>query len=163
MENIDHLLNKYFDGETTEKEERALKDFFMLGEVPKEYKKYQDYFEGIPSQNDFLSDDFDEKIRNMIAGEEAKPEKKQSSVFHNYWRYAVAASIVLVMGIVFLGQDKPNFENDTYKDPEVAMEETKKALYIISSTMNEGMKSMNTLSEINKATKKITTTITEGE
>lgn len=162
MENLDPLLNKYFEGETTEKEERALKDFFALSDVPDEYKKYQDYFAAIPTKLDVLGSDFDEKIKQMLK-EESQPEKKKSSSFNTYWRVAVAASIVLVMGIVFIGQNKPNFENDTYKDPEVALEETKKALFMVSESLNQGMKSMNTLSEINKATKKITTTITEGE
>lgn len=42
--NMEHLLEKYFEGTTTCAEERQLRDFFLHGDVPEEWADYRPIF-----------------------------------------------------------------------------------------------------------------------
>lgn len=50
MMNIEDLLNKYFDGETTHREEMELRQFFAKGAVPKEWEAYKPLFAYLDAQ-----------------------------------------------------------------------------------------------------------------
>jgi hypothetical protein len=64
---------------------------------------------------------------------------------------SVAASVVVLLSVglfTFNHYNQPVNENyGTYDDPEVAFRETQKALEMISQSVNEGIGSMNYLSE----------------
>lgn len=116
-DNIEHLLQKYYEGETSVEEEKQLQSFFNQGLLlPDHLKVHQAQFQFQAQQQEeqldkFLSDDWlFEKIE--------KPETIKSPVkvrrnSFNYW--GVAASIVLLIGVFwagsyyrngFTGQDK---------------------------------------------------------
>lgn len=67
---------------------------------------------------------------------------------------AVAASIVLLAGI-FLQENPQASEFGSYEDPEVAMEETKKALQMVSLLMNSGNDELGHLNEFNNTKDKL--------
>lgn len=99
--NIDDLLNKYFEGETSSEEEKQLRDFFASGDVPEELIVYKPLFAY-----------FDEEI-----GKEDKTAKKVSLNGRKavYWIAGIAASMLLLLG---LGQEflfsHPRFCSDNY-------------------------------------------------
>ena len=49
--NIEELLNKYFEGETSCEEERELRHFFTQGIVPKHLKEYSPLFAFLEKEN----------------------------------------------------------------------------------------------------------------
>ena len=49
--NIEELLNKYFDGDTTCEEERELRRFFTQETVPEHLKEYSPLFAFLDKEN----------------------------------------------------------------------------------------------------------------
>jgi hypothetical protein len=82
MMEIDDLLNKYFEGNTTVEEENVLRDFFRSEEVPKQLADCKPIFAY-----------FDEEIQKM-QGAANIPLKRRRFI---YW--AAAASILLIIGV----------------------------------------------------------------
>jgi hypothetical protein len=84
--NIDELVNKYFEGETSEEEERRLRSFFASDKVPQRLAVYKPMFAY-----------FDEEIRKRCV----KPEKKRPAIRRIilYGMSAAAACLVLLLGI----------------------------------------------------------------
>ena len=78
---IEQLLERYFQCETTLKEEDILRAFFAQEDVPVWLLKYQDLFNS-QNRQDVLGDDFDERMLDMIdKAEEAciSPAASQSA------------------------------------------------------------------------------------
>ena len=53
--NIEELLNKYFEGETSCEEERELRHFFTQGIVPEHLKEYSPLFAFLEKENRIAS------------------------------------------------------------------------------------------------------------
>lgn len=66
---IEQLLERYFQAETTLKEEQILKTFFAQGydELPAGLRKYKSLFAAFDN-DDRLPDDFDERIMKLTEG-----------------------------------------------------------------------------------------------
>ncbi|MCL5990646.1 MAG: hypothetical protein M1419_00905 [Bacteroidetes bacterium] len=154
---IDELLNKYFEGETSLKEENELKDFFIQSEIPEQYEKYAVHFKQIDSESkEILSDDYDEALNWRIF-----ETKIYKSNFINKIGYSIAAvaavAAILIMAYVqysslpFKSLRLDYLSQDTYKDPEIAYAETKKTLLYVSSEMNKGMAQLEKLSTFDKS------------
>jgi hypothetical protein len=82
---IDDLLHKYFEGETTAEEEKALRDFFRSEEVPGRLADCKPLFAY-----------FDEEIRKS----QNTTGKVQPGIRRRlYWAAAVAASVIFTLGV----------------------------------------------------------------
>jgi hypothetical protein len=82
--NIDELLDKYFEGETTTEEERSLRTFFASDEVPQRLASYKPMFAY-----------FDEEIRKEQIKTKA-PLQWRKVV---YWASGIAAGVLLLVGL----------------------------------------------------------------
>lgn len=136
---IEDLLEKYLEGETSVKEEEQLKEYFTSGEVAPHLEAYRPMF-GYFAQ--------------------AKTQRFSGKVTYSSGRrkvyswVAVAASILILLGVV-TQQDNPSHEFGTYEDPELALQETKEALKMISRYMNTGTEELAYIEEFNSAKNKI--------
>ena len=75
---IKQLLERYWNCETSLEEEDILRTFFSQEDIPSELESYKALFtyELGESKNEALGDDFDQKMMDIIEGEESqKPEK----------------------------------------------------------------------------------------
>jgi hypothetical protein len=70
---IEQLLERYFQCESTLKEEEILRSFFSQEDVPVWLMKYQTLFAYEAEKEQLLGDDFDERILEMI--EQNEPVK----------------------------------------------------------------------------------------
>jgi hypothetical protein len=70
---IEQLLERYFQCETTLKEEEILRSFFTQEDVPVWLTKYQTLFTYEAQKEQLLDEDFDERILTMI--EQGEPVK----------------------------------------------------------------------------------------
>ncbi|MCF0192919.1 MAG: pyruvate ferredoxin oxidoreductase [Prevotella sp.] len=110
---IEQLLEAYFNGETTIEEEKILRTFFCQEELPKSMVQYRELFvyEQTEPQTDRLSADFDAKIMQLIADEEAKNSTKVvkfakvSGMTHSvmralqpFFRAAAVVAVVITIG-----------------------------------------------------------------
>lgn len=154
---IRSLLHKYWNCETTLQEEEELRSFFSTRNVPDDLKPYSSLFQYFLYENEAqVSDGFDEKILMRIG---KGKEKSQKQVFLSIF-YKVAAAVILILFTVTVHQKfikvrekATTLVQDTFDDPEKALEQTKKALLLVSEKWNKGKANVGRLSEFNKAEK----------
>lgn len=65
---IEQLLSRYFEGDTTLKEEQILKAFFAQDDedVPLSLRRCKSLFEAMEQGDDVLGDDFDDRILSLV-------------------------------------------------------------------------------------------------
>jgi hypothetical protein len=135
LNNIEQLLEKYENGETTLKEEQQLKNYFSQETVAPHLEMYKPMFA-------YFKVNQEEQFTKTL------PLKTKRNF--NYKWLSVAAVAVLMIGFYF----KSNNQNDlgTYEDPELAYNEVVKSLAMISNQFNKGTSTISYLNEINKGT-----------
>ncbi len=91
MKDIEVLLNKYFEGETTCEEERELRRFFTEGLVPEHLQMYRPMFAF-----------FEEEHTQYAQASATTQSEKKNKTFRYYLTYSlgtVAATLLLVLGV----------------------------------------------------------------
>jgi hypothetical protein len=158
LKQVEKSLEKYWEGTSSLEEEMQLRDFFTYGELPAHLEMYKEMFsmEEIPL-NPSLGKDFDKKILSKIS------EKEEPSTRWNIFRIAAIGLILLITAItifkkdnqVKMAEETESIQEDTYSDPEEALEETKRAFMLIAEAMNKGEEPLQNLSQLDKANQKI--------
>ena len=146
---IEALLDKYYNGETSLKEEEELKKFFADSNKPGHLKLEQLNFEFFRAAKKEKTEK--EYFEKMV-------DKKRTKVIWLQPKFkffsGIAAGILLLIGTYFFTQNKDFIKNQelygTYNNPELAYLETKKALMLISKKLNKGTKDLDKLSKLNK-------------
>ncbi|WP_125723461.1 hypothetical protein [Flavobacterium ustbae] len=149
LNNIDNLLEKYFQGETTIAEENQLKEYFSSSNVAQHLEQYKPMF-GYFSQ-----------AKEQKSTQEIPLQTKKQNVA---W-LSIAASAVILLGIgTYFYVSESNKTNTavasqtelgTYDDPEKALKATQKALALLSSNVNVGIESVQYINEYEKSKNKI--------
>lgn len=154
---LEQLLEKYWNCETSLEEEKRLRNYFR-GSVPENLKDTADlfrYFEAQQTQS-LEASDFDAVVRKKIR--QQRPAGRSVKMFSNYARIA-AGVIVVVTATYFVRQEVreayPPEIVDTYSDPKLALEETKKALMMISKGLNKAQKEAGKIKVFNEAEEKL--------
>ena len=163
LTNIRELVEKYWSGDTTLEEEALLRQYLATEEVPADLKKEAALFRYYQAQTRFrnLDAQFEERITRRI-------QRKQSPHWCITYRpiMRVAAAVVMIVVAAMLlktewldthEETPPLATEDTYEDPRLAYEQTKEALLLMSSLMNEGaqhMEKLETFSEAQETVKK---------
>jgi hypothetical protein len=97
---IEQLLERYFQCETTLKEEEILRAFFTQEDVPVWLTKYKMLFDYEAQKDEPLGDDFDERILKMI--EQQEPVKARVLTMTQrmmpLFKAAAIVAIVLTLG-----------------------------------------------------------------
>ena len=148
--NIEVLLNKYWEGETTLQEEITLHEYFNNGNVEEKLKPYQPLFQFFKEekQEGITDKDFDEKVLAALEQPKIQPRRKRK------WRTIakIAASIVIIFSIGFWLLQAPITKNYAKKSPcgELspteckealqALKDTRSALLFVSNKLNQGAK-----------------------
>lgn len=144
LNNLRILLNRYEKGETSLQEERDLKEYFSINEIPEEFIADKGIF------------NFNIESRKITSSKdivlESKPKRK--------WFYAgVAASFLILMSFLFfndLTNEKLEDQNlGTIDDPEQAYLKTKETLQMVADVFSEGRENLKYLNEFNKTKNKI--------
>lgn len=145
---LEALIKKYWDCETSLEEEERLREWFRTHEVPERFKETASLFSYFDEQKQKATGDkFDKQITKKLAG---SAKGKTVGLWQTGLR--IAAGIAVVAAAIFFMrdeiQDKP--EIAVIEDPQKAFEETKKALMMISkgfSSAEEQAKKINVLNE----------------
>ena len=107
--NIEKLLEKYFNGDTSLEEEQQLQTFFQGEDIPVNLKPYQNQFRNLKASADTKWDSFSED--KLFGKLEAKLEKEQTetkvvsmqSNFSMTWVYRIAAAVALIFVGYYVG------------------------------------------------------------
>lgn len=150
-EKIKELLNKYWNCETTLEEEAQLRTYFRNNSIPESLNDTANLFRFFDEQKAASITDisFEKHVMKKIS-----PAKNRvRSLIFNSMRIA-AGIVVLVLAVwlvrMEIRKSDPVEMEDTYDDPKIAFEETKKALMMISrsfSTAEEQAKKINLFNE----------------
>lgn len=133
LDNIERLLEKYFEATTSVAEEQTLRQYFAQDEVAPHLKQYQPMFA-------FFSNAKEERYTKQVP---LKPRK-------NYYKWiSVAAVAVLIFGIYF------GNEYQERKKAEYAYQETKKAFELLAENFGRGTEKVAYLQEFVDAKQKI--------
>ncbi len=93
---IEQLLQRYWDAETTVDEERQLRQFFNGNDVPQHLIRYKDLFVYEEfMQQDHLDEDFDERVLKQV--EVLVVKAKSVSIFSRLAPIAKAAAAVAML------------------------------------------------------------------
>lgn len=156
---IEALLEKYWNAETSLEEEKELHDFFRGDSIPAHLKETAALFSYFQDEkNKSLNDpSFDKRVTKHIRQRQGGKLIEMKSWFQVA---RIAAGIVVVVAAIYLiGQEvrksNPNEITDTESDPQLAFEETKKALMMISKGFRKAEKEASQINLINEAEQKI--------
>lgn len=157
-----HMLNKltekFWRGECSEEEEQTLFAAVRESEPHKDLQELREYIQFLEQekQETVLGEDFDTEILNQIR------KKSVKSFVPASWMKIAAAIVFLIsigFGINQLMTPRPPAElaqiTDTFEDRDLAFVEVQKALFLLSSNLNEGMEQTRLLGEFDKAKKEL--------
>jgi len=152
LQEIEKLIEKYYEGETSLAEEKLLRDYFTSGEVPGHWKTYQEYFRFIDEEKQKnLSDaTFDDRCMELI-----EKETKKTPLFDLrrpwiYWVAGVAATALILIAVFVKFDPLPGRIADTYDDPETAYVEARKILLYVSSKLDQGTSRLEPVNVMDK-------------
>lgn len=143
---IKALTEKFWAAETTQEEEAILKELAVadddgLGQVESTYFKWVNEQKQLQSQRPFQKPTVEEpKIRTLY---------RKST-----WMWAVAASILLAVGVFLVYQPqfsapaKKTLLTDTYDNPEEAWAATKEAIALVNSKLQKATKPMGQMQKL---------------
>ncbi|WP_299528023.1 hypothetical protein [uncultured Lutibacter sp.] len=133
LANIEKLLEKYENAETTIAEEKALKNYFSKGNVAPHLEEYQALF-------GYFSTSKNERFTKTI---QLNSQKKS-------WKWlSVAASVVLLVSVY------NGYENIQQRKAEKVYAETIGALELLSANLNKGNVAIAQLQRFEDTTNKI--------
>ena len=158
MENkeIYQLAERFWNGQTSEQEEKQLRNSLQWNEVPKDLEPLAEYLK------------FTEEAKHVVLGQQfdqdvlAKIDKPTTRLFSISSILKVAAVAILLIASIFLFRqsdtapaiaDQSEFI-DTYEDSEVAYREVRNALMMVSTNMNQGMSHTMALGKFDQVRKK---------
>lgn len=160
---VEALLEKYWNCETSLEEEKQLREYFK-GSVASSMGKTAELFRYFETQRwQGVGVNFDREVRKKIAH---KPAGRSVKMFVNYARIAAGIAVVIAAGYFIhleVRKANPGSEEDTYSDPRVALEETKKALMMISNSFNKAHQQAGKVNMFNEAEQKIQGKIKENK
>jgi len=131
--NIEELLGKYLNAETTVAEEKQLKNYFLNEKVAPHLEEYIALF-------DYFSISKNEKYTKTI---------QLNSQKRNWKWLSVAASVVLLVS-VYTGYD-----NIQHRKAEKVYEQTMASLQLLSKNLNKGNEAIAQLQHFENTTDKI--------
>ncbi|MBK9254254.1 MAG: hypothetical protein IPM42_02070 [Saprospiraceae bacterium] len=140
MTDINILLDKYWEGETTPEQENILKKYFNSEQVAPEHEQFAPLFEYFDAQAAIT-------YGSELTFPEAKIKEIGQKEFNKSFQLrrfilAAAASLVLILGATFIIKTEVKvFEQSSLvheiEDPEEALEVTKKALAMLSGKLDK--------------------------
>ena len=151
---IEKLLDKYWACETSLEEEDLLKDFFQQDDIPGHLLPYASmfrYYSDLRIKS--TSEEFDQNLLEKIK------KKEKALLKHRYLPtlYKVAAAVLLVLSFMLIHErytqvrkEAVSYAKDTFKDPQAALDQTKRILLMVSEKMNKGTEQLARVNEFNK-------------
>ncbi len=145
LNRIEKLIESYLAGDTSIAEENELKVYFSSSDIAEHLKQYQPLFSY-----------FSKAKEEPYSREISLPTKSKINL--KIW--SIAASIVVLLGIgVFMYVQ--NSKSDDFvacsqdDNPELVLQQTQKALALVSEHLNTGIKSVGYINEYKESKNRI--------
>lgn len=158
------LLDKYWSCETSLEEEQQLRDYFASGEVPESLANTAALFRFYHHERmQTTTARVTERIKEHINQANQRPASKMISLRS----LRIAAGLLVVVAATWLVRQEvrrgyPAEVVDTYSDPKLAFEETKKALQMISRGFGKAKTEAGRMKMFHEAEQKIQGTLNDS-
>ena len=156
---IEALLARYWECETSLEEENQLREYFNQVDIPAQFKEAAVLFAYFSEQRNKQVKDptFEKTVVEVI---EATTPKKSKVVRMLYNVSKIAAGLLVVVVATYyirseIRKTTPQEMVDTYSDPKLAFEETKKALLMISKSFGRAEEEAKKINLLNEAKEEI--------
>lgn len=152
LNEVKYLLQRYFNGESTEAEERKLELYFQSGEVAKEVAEYAGFFGGI---SELANSANDPNIEDDVMDYILENEHREKTKYRSMWKMVtgIAASVIIVLGGFLFYQEQQKPFDDTFEDPDEAYVHAVQALQFVSGKYNKGLAHLTDFEMLQKGTK----------
>lgn len=131
LNNINVLIDKYFEGNTTLAEEQKLKAYFASGNIAEAHKPHQHLFFSI---NLLKNDTFSKPIKY----------KKETNI-KRFWKWSVAAIVLVCISASGFYINQQNKLTKAQQEALLAYENARKTMYLLSENINKGQQKLNYL------------------
>lgn len=154
---IEELLDRYWNAETSLEEEQELREFFIRSTIPEHLKETATLFHYFENNKKRSLNDaaFDGTVLSKV---NTPKQSKVVKLVYNTMRIAAGVA-VLVVATWFIRDEirevSPQVMVDTYDDPKLAFEETKKALQMISRSFGTAESQAKKINLFNDAQEEI--------
>jgi len=155
---INELLNKYWNCETTLEEEQQLREYFRGGDIGEEWKETAVLFRYFEENRKKSLNDISFEAGVMEKVRTPAKQGKVVKLFYNSMRIAAGIAVVMVATWFIrteIRKSTPQEVVDTYDDPKLAFEETKKALMMISKSFGTAEEQAKKINMFNEAQEEI--------
>ncbi len=162
---IKNLLEKFYEGETSLKEEKILAGFLLQDNVPDEFSSDKKLFCALNENPVEISHNSGKAIESLIDSfnEEESSDKKMKKLHIRYWAIGIAASIAIIFGVSQFQKSQTaesTLFTDTYKNSDDAYRATMDALQLFSENFSKGTESVEKANaQLEKAQKIISKSI----
>lgn len=146
-EKAKELLERYYRGETTLPEERALKSLFQQDDIPEELKADRETFlflSSLSQQEAALPAGLEERLSDSIRQWETDDTQQPRLTLHKpkarivRWYAGIAAALLIAAGAGLYVQQANDQPRDTFDNPQLAYAEAERALQLFAATLNKG-------------------------
>lgn len=138
LNRIKDLLDSYYDGTTSLKQEKELRDYFNSSQVPVELQEHKFLFTSFRNARE-------EKSSRAIN----LPLKKRHKIKN--WKYAAAAVILIAFGLGGIHFSQVQQEQEAVS----ALKETREAMLFLSKNLNKGAEHLVIVNQFEIAKDKI--------
>lgn len=156
---LNELLERYWACESSLEEEQQLHEYFRTNTVPEHLKETAALFHYFDASKKKSVEDagFDEGVLTKLKTESPKKGKMVRLVYNSM---RIAAGLAVVVAATWfirteIRKTTPQAMVDTYDDPKLAFEETKKALLMISKSFGRAETETKKIDLFNKATDEV--------
>jgi hypothetical protein len=161
-EEVEKLLEKYYEGETSLDEEKSLREFFSTGDVPAHLAEHQPLFRFFSSEAELsLAEGKQEESLIRRIGRytaEASLDHPHPGKKRLYYFSGIAAGMLLLLSLVFLIRSELKHRPAGIQgnmNPELAYMQTRQAILMVSVGLNTGVDAAQRLNALDKAVKQI--------
>ena len=139
LTNIEQLIEKYENAETSLQEEQVLKDYFQQENIPVHLLEYKALFT-------YFNESSAERFTKTI------PLKNRKA----NWKWLSVAAAVVLMFSIYSVNKSDTLSDKERQEAQIAYQETRKAFQLISKNLNRGENvAIAGLQEFSKAQNKI--------
>ena len=170
------MLDRFYLGETSLKEEQILQDYFSSPSIPEELMPDRDLFRALGNAGEsvIVPEDLNQKILDTIDKQEKKLVRTRRISVFSLSGLAAGLLVVIALYVGYFSQDRngqlaSSQMTDTYENPQDAYEEARRTLAYVSAKLNSGTSELEhvkkasqaasdplkSLSKINKGSKEL--------
>jgi hypothetical protein len=141
--NIERLLNKFYEGDSSPEEERFLTEYFLNEEnMDERWKEDRQVFRLLHDTQIHVSEDISKRLTESIMEtfRHVEPVSASPKRAFYYWISSAAAIALLCIGLFFTIREPAHSKMaDTFTNPEDAAMIAEQTIAFISAQLNKGL------------------------